>query len=116
MESDDLLTRSVAELIGEQRIRARLASGERLRLKQGFDPTRPAMHLGHAVGLRKLRAFQERGHRVVLVVGDWTATIGDPSGRDASRPRLSYADVRANAETYLEQFFRVVDRERTEVR
>jgi tyrosyl-tRNA synthetase len=74
------------------------------------------MHIGHAVGLRKLRRFQELGHQVVLIVGDWTAQIGDPSGRDDTRVRLSAAEVRSNAETYMEQFFRVVDRDRTEVR
>ncbi|HEU5088153.1 MAG TPA: tyrosine--tRNA ligase [Roseiflexaceae bacterium] len=116
MISDDLLTRGVAELIVESSIRSRLASGKTLRLKQGFDPTKPDMHIGHAVGLRKLRTFQELGHQVVLIVGDWTAQIGDPSGRDESRPRLDADTVRANAATYLEQFFRVVDRSRTEVR
>ena len=116
MNIDELLTRGVAEVIVESELRQRLAEGVPLRLKQGFDPTRPDMHIGHAVGLRKLRQFQELGHQVVLIVGDWTAQIGDPSGRDETRPRLSAAEVRANAETYMEQFFRVVDRQRTEVR
>jgi tyrosyl-tRNA synthetase len=116
MNIDELLTRGVAEVIVESELRQRLAEGAPLRLKQGFDPTRPDMHIGHAVGLRKLRQFQELGHQVVLIVGDWTAQIGDPSGRDETRPRLSAAEVRANAETYMEQFFRVVDRQRTEVR
>jgi tyrosyl-tRNA synthetase len=116
MDLSDLLYRGVAEIIVESELRARLQSGTPLRLKQGFDPTKPDMHIGHAVGLRKLRAFQELGHQVVLIVGDWTAQIGDPSGRDETRTRLSAAEVRANAETYMEQFFRVVDRQRTEVR
>jgi len=116
MDVNDLLRRGVAEVIVESELRRRLASGQPLRLKQGFDPTKPDMHIGHAVGLRKLRAFQELGHQVVLIVGDWTAQIGDPSGRDETRSRLTAAEVRANAETYMEQFFRVVDRERTEVR
>jgi len=116
MNIDELLTRGVAEVIVDSELRQRLAEGVPLRLKQGFDPTRPDMHIGHAVGLRKLRQFQELGHQVVLIVGDWTAQIGDPSGRDETRPRLSAAEVRANAETYMEQFFRVVDRQRTEVR
>jgi tyrosyl-tRNA synthetase len=93
-----------------------LESSKMLRMKQGFDPTKPDMHIGHAVGLRKLRKFQELGHRVVLIVGDWTAQIGDPSGRDDSRPRLTAEVVRQNAETYMQQFFKVVDREQTEVR
>jgi tyrosyl-tRNA synthetase len=116
MDLSELLSRGVAEVIVESELRARLQSGTPLRLKQGFDPTKPDMHIGHAVGLRKLRAFQELGHQVVLIVGDWTAQIGDPSGRDETRTRLSAAEVRANAETYMEQFFRVVDRQRTEVR
>ncbi|MGB9739995.1 tyrosine--tRNA ligase [Chloroflexus sp.] len=116
MDLSELLSRGVAEVIVESELRARLQSGTPLRLKQGFDPTKPDMHIGHAVGLRKLRAFQELGHQVVLIVGDWTAQIGDPSGRDETRTRLSASEVRANAETYMEQFFRVVDRQRTEVR
>ncbi len=116
MDVSELLSRGVAEVIVESELRTRLQSGTPLRLKQGFDPTKPDMHIGHAVGLRKLRAFQELGHQVVLIVGDWTAQIGDPSGRDETRTRLSAAEVRANAETYMEQFFRVVDRQRTEVR
>jgi tyrosyl-tRNA synthetase len=113
---DELLTRGVAEVIVEAELRKRLQSGRSLRLKQGFDPTKPQMHIGHAVGLRKLRKFQELGHKVVLIVGDWTAQIGDPSGRDETRPRLSAATVRDNANLFMEQFFKVVDRDQTEVR
>jgi tyrosyl-tRNA synthetase len=116
MEINDLLTRGVAEVIVESELRQRLAAHTPLRLKQGFDPTKPDMHIGHAVGLRKLRKFQELGHQVVLIVGDWTAQIGDPSGRDEARTRLTADEVKSNAETYMEQFFRVVERERTEVR
>jgi tyrosyl-tRNA synthetase len=113
---DALLTRGVAEVIVEAELRKRLESGRSLRLKQGFDPTKPQMHIGHAVGLRKLRKFQELGHKVVLIVGDWTAQIGDPSGRDETRQRLSSETVRDNANLFMEQFFRVVDRSQTEVR
>ena len=113
---DELLTRGVAEVIVESELRAKLASGRKLRLKQGFDPSRPNMTIGNAVGLRKLRKFQDLGHEVVLIVGDWTARIGDPSGKDESRPRLSADVVAENARTYMQQFFRIVDRERTEVR
>ncbi len=116
MDLDELFTRGVAEVIVEAELREKLASGRKLRFKQGFDPSRPEMHIGNAVGLRKLRKFQELGHEVVLIVGDWTARIGDPSGRDETRPRLSADVVAANARSYMEQFFRVVDRERTEVR
>ncbi len=92
-----------------------LDSGRKLRLKQGFDPSRPDIHLGHVVGLRKLRQFQELGHQLILIVGDWTAQIGDPSGESATRPMLSAEEVRANAETYMKQFFKVVDRDKTKV-
>jgi len=113
---DELLTRGVAEIIVEAELRAKLTVGRKLRLKQGFDPSRPDMHIGHAVGLRKLKKFQELGHTIVLIVGDWTAQIGDPSGRDITRPRLTAEKVRENALTYMEQFFRVIDRNKTEIR
>ncbi len=110
-----LLKRGVAEIIIEEELVRLLQSGKPLRLKQGFDPSRPDIHLGHVVGLKKLHQFQDMGHRVILIVGDWTAQIGDPSGESATRPMLSHEEVRANAETYMKQFFKVVDRERTEV-
>lgn len=116
VDLDTVLRRGVAEIIPEDEFRRKLASGRRLRLKQGFDPSRPDLHLGHAVGLRKLRQLQDVGHEVVVIVGDWTAQIGDPSGQSATRPMLSAAEVRANAQTYLEQFFLVVDRTRTTIR
>ncbi|MDP2917155.1 MAG: tyrosine--tRNA ligase [Dehalococcoidia bacterium] len=111
-----LLRRGVAEIIVEQELVELLASGKKLRLKEGFDPSFPDIHLGHMVGLRKLRQFQELGHQVVLIVGDWTAQIGDPSGVSTTRPMLSAEQVRSNAETYMQQFFKVVDRDKTEVR
>jgi len=110
-----VLRRGVTEIIVEQELVRLLESGKRLRLKMGFDPSRPDIHLGHVVGMRKLRQFQELGHQVVLIVGDWTAQIGDPSGTSQTRQMLSAEEVRANAETYLQQFFKVVDREKTEV-
>ena len=91
---DELLTRGIAEVLVEKELRAKLASGRKLRLKQGFDPSRPQMTIGNAVGLRKLRRFQDLGHEVVLIVGDWIAQIGDPSGRDETRPRLTREVVR----------------------
>ena len=91
-------------------------SGKKLRLKEGFDPSFPDIHLGHMVGLKKLRQFQDFGHRVVLIVGDWTARIGDPSGVSITRPMLTAEEVEANAQTYMQQFFKIVDRDRTEVR
>ncbi len=108
-----VLQRGVAEIIVKQELIGLLESGKRLRLKMGFDPSRPDIHLGHVVGMRKLRQFQDLGHQVVLIVGDWTAQIGDPSGTSQTRPMLSAEEVRANAETYMRQFFTVVDRQRT---
>ncbi len=111
-----LLKRGVTEVIVEEEFTKLLAAGKPLRIKQGFDPSRPDIHLGHVVSLRKLRQFQDMDHRVILIVGDWTARIGDPSGQSVTRPMLSAEEVRANAQTYMEQFFKVVDPERTEVR
>ena len=111
-----ILKRGVAEIIVEEELVRLLESGKKLRLKMGFDPSRPDIHLGHVVGMRKLRQLQELGHQVVVIVGDWTAQIGDPSGMSQTRPMLSAEEVRANAETYMQQFFKVVDKEKTEVR
>jgi tyrosyl-tRNA synthetase len=113
---DHILTRGVAEIIVEEDLRRMLESGKVLRLKEGFDPSRPDIHLGHVVGLRKLRQFQELGHQVILIVGDWTAQIGDPSGQSQTRSMLTAKEVKANAETYMTQFFKVVDHQKTEVR
>ncbi len=87
----------------------KLRSGRQLRVKMGFDPSAPDIHIGHAVGMRKLREFQDLGHKIVIIVGDWTAQIGDPSGRSAQRRMLTAEEVQANAQTYLDQFFKVVD-------
>ena len=111
-----LLKRGVSEIISEQELIQLLKSGKQLRLKEGFDPSSADIHLGHVVGLRKLRQFQEIGHQVVLIVGDWTAQIGDPSGTSVTRPMLTAEQVKANAETYMKQFFKIVDRSKTEVR
>ena len=113
---EPLLTRGVAEVTIEQELIKLLESGKRLRLKQGFDPSTPDIHLGHVVGLRKLRQFQELGHTIILIVGDWTARIGDPSGQVATRPMLSQKEIEANTQTYMKQFFKVVDKAKTEVR
>jgi tyrosyl-tRNA synthetase len=115
-ELDWITRRAVAEIIPYEEFVRLLKSGKSLRLKMGFDPSAPDLTLGHAVGLRKLRQLQEFGHRVVIIVGDWTARIGDPSGQSKTRPMLTQEQVKANAETYLRQFFRIVDREMTEVR
>jgi len=94
----------------------KLATGRPLRIKLGVDPTAPDLHLGHAVPLRKLRQFQDLGHTVVLIIGDFTALIGDPSGRTATRPPLSWEQIDANAQTYIEQAFRILDPDKTELR
>ncbi len=110
-----ILRRGVVDLVQEQDLRARLArsvkSGAPLRVKLGFDPTSTDLHLGHAVVLRKLRQFQELGHHAIFIVGGATAMLGDPSGKDKTRPQLSREQVEANARTYLEQAFRVVRRD-----
>lgn len=107
--------RGVSRIISEEEFTAMLQRGKPLRLKMGFDPSRPDIHLGHVVGLRKLRQLQDLGHQVILIVGDWTAQIGDPSGRSATRTMLTHAEVLENAESYMRQFFKVVDRDRTQV-
>jgi len=111
-----ILKRGVAEIITEAELLRLLNSGRILTLKQGFDPSAPDIHLGHVVGLRKLRQFQELGHKVTLIVGDWTGRIGDPSGQSATRPMLSPNEIESNAQTYMEQFFKVVDKDKTELR
>ena len=112
---DKITRRGVQEIISHDEFVRMLQEGKPLRLKMGFDPSRPDIHLGHVVGLRKLRQLQDLGHQVILIVGDWTAQIGDPSGQSATRPMLTHEEVVANAESYLRQFFKVVDRDRTQV-
>lgn len=112
---DRLLTRGTVDVVVRERLRARLLGDRPLRVKLGVDPTRPDIHLGHYVCFRKLREFQALGHQVVVIIGDWTARIGDPSGRSAQRPMLTAEEVAANAQTYLDQFFKVVDVSRAEI-
>ncbi len=113
---DEFLTRGVADVIVRDDLTRLLASGERrLRIKQGFDPTRPNLHIGHAVPLRKLRTFAEWGHEIVIIVGDYTTQIGDPTDRDETRPMMTHEAVLANAKTYLDQFHLIVPRENTRI-
>ena len=112
----ELIARGTDEILKRDELEAKLARGRPLRVKAGFDPTAPDLHLGHTVLLNKLRQFQDLGHTVVFLVGDFTGMIGDPSGKSATRPPLSREDVLANAETYKAQVFKVLDPERTEVR
>ena len=119
-EQLDTIRLGTEEIVPEEdlvrKLERSVASGQPLRVKMGFDPSAPDIHLGHAVGLRKLRALQRLGHWVILIVGDYTGMVGDPSGRNATRPRLSQDQVRENAQTYLRQLFKIVDEAQAEVR
>lgn len=116
----EILRPGLEAILTEEELRAKLdrsrKTGRPLRVKQGFDPTAPDIHLGHTVGLEILRRFQELGHTIVLIVGDYTALVGDPSGRSVTRPRLGRERILEHARTYQEQFFKVLDRAGTEVR
>jgi tyrosyl-tRNA synthetase len=114
-EAFSILKQGAAQIISEAELRAKLALGRPLRVKLGVDPTSPDLHLGHAIILRKLRQFQDLGHQAVLIIGDFTSMIGDPSGRSATRPQLSREQVAANAETYRAQAFKVLDPDRTQL-
>jgi len=115
-----LLMRGVQEIVPENEFEKKLQKSidtdTPLRIKLGVDPTAPDIHLGHTVVMRKLRQFQDLGHQVVLIIGDYTAMIGDPSGRNQTRPRLSHEQVMGNAKEYQEQFFKIVKKEQTEIR
>lgn len=115
-----ILRRGTAEIVSEEglaaKIRSSLVSGKALRVKLGADPSAPDLHLGHAVVLDKLRQFQDLGHQVVFIIGDYTARIGDPSGRSKTRPALSGEQIDANAKTYFDQVYRILDPQKTEVR
>jgi tyrosyl-tRNA synthetase len=111
-----ITTRAVAEIVPHQEFVDGLRSGQPLRLKIGLDPTKPIIHLGWTVPLRKLRLLQDLGHTVVVIIGDWTARIGDPSGESQTRPMLSEEEVKANCEAILPQFYKVLDESRTEIR
>jgi tyrosyl-tRNA synthetase len=125
-EQLDLITKGVAELIPaaassapdalRPRLEAALKAGKPLRIKAGFDPTAPDLHLGHTVLIRKLRHFQQLGHTVIFLIGDSTALIGDPTGKNATRPALTREQIDANAATYTEQAFKILDPEKTEIR
>jgi tyrosyl-tRNA synthetase len=114
-ESLEHLCRGCAEVISRGELQKKLAGGRPLRVKLGVDPTAPDIHFGHTVGLQKLRQFQDLGHEGILIIGDFTAMIGDPSGRSATRPQLTHEQVLANAKTYQEQAFKVLDRAKTRV-
>ena len=110
------LTRGAVDVVTADALKAKLALGRPLTVKVGFDPTAPDIHLGHTVLMRKMKHFQDLGHRVVFVIGDFTGLIGDPSGRISTRPPLTREQIDANAETYKAQVFKILDRDKTEVR
>jgi len=111
----EVIRRGCDELLVESELRQKLDAGRPLRVKAGFDPTAPDLHLGHTVLINKLRQFQDLGHHVLFLIGDFTGMIGDPSGKNATRPPLSREEVARNARTYTDQVFRILDRDRTEV-
>ncbi len=111
-----LIERGAVDIVDRVELRSRLSDGRPLRVKAGFDPTRPDLHLGHVVLMNKLRQFQELGHHVVFIVGDFTAQVGDPTGRNKSRPPLTKEEVLAGAKTYAEQALKVLDKDKCEIR
>ncbi|HWR96478.1 MAG TPA: tyrosine--tRNA ligase [Arenimonas sp.] len=112
----ELIGRGAQEILKPEELEARLKTGRPLRIKAGFDPTAPDLHLGHTVLLNKMRQFQDLGHQVIFLIGDFTGMIGDPTGKNVTRKPLTRADVAANAQTYSEQVFKVLDRDKTELR
>ena len=118
-EQMDVIRRGTVDLLPEdelvKKIEKSIKENKPLIIKQGFDPTAPDIHLGHTVGIRKLRQFQELGHQVVVIIGDYTAMVGDPSEKNSTRPRLTHGQVMQNAETYRQQFFKILDESKTEV-
>ena len=115
-EQMHVVTSGAADVVPADALKEKLATGRPLVIKLGVDPTAPDLHLGHAVPLRKLRQFQDLGHRVVLIIGDFTALVGDPSGRNSTRPPLTREQIEANAATYIEQAYRILDPDATEMR
>ncbi len=119
-EQLEIISRGTVDLLPLDELKMKLErsiqTGKPLRIKQGFDPTAPDIHLGHTVGLRKLKQFQDLGHQVVVIIGDYTGMVGDPSEKNATRPRLTHEQVMENAKTYEKQFFKILDPEKTEVR
>lgn len=110
-----VIKRGIDELIPEEELIAKLKEDRPLRIKAGFDPTAPDLHLGHTVLINKLRQFQDLGHEIIFLIGDFTGMIGDPTGKSATRPPLTEEQVRKNAITYKEQVFKILDPEKTRV-
>jgi len=118
-EQMEVISRGISELIPEEELIKKLEksieSGKPLNIKLGCDPTRPDLHLGHSVVLRKLAQFQELGHQAILIIGDFTALIGDPSGRNSTRPPLTEEEISENAKSYFEQAYKILDKEKTKI-
>ena len=114
-EALSLIRRGTNEIISEEELTKKLSSGKKLRIKLGVDPTAPDLHLGHSVIINKLKVFQDLGHQIVFLIGDFTARIGDPSGRSATRPMMTEEQIMKNIKTYQDQVFKILDREKTEV-
>lgn len=115
MDSLELIKRKAVQIFSEQELKEKLESGKKLKIKLGADPSRPDLHLGHTVVLRVLKHFQDLGHEVVFVIGDFTAMIGDPSGKSKTRPALTFEQTRKSGETYLKQVTKILDKEKTRV-
>ncbi len=113
---EELLSRGVSEVIDKEHLKRKLLSEEKLRVKYGADPTRPDLHLGHAVGIRKLKTLQDLGHKIIFIVGDFTAKIGDPSGQSKTRPMLTDEEIEQNTKTYLNQVGKILDTSKIEIR
>lgn len=115
MEKIDIIKRKAVQIFSEEDLDKKLKSGKKLIIKFGADPSRPDLHIGHSVPLRVLKTFQDMGHRVVFVIGDFTAMIGDPSGKSKTRPALTFEETRKSAETYLEQVTKILDKDKTQI-
>jgi len=119
-EQMDVIKRGTVDLLPEDELVKKIENSIKMKkpliIKQGFDPTAPDIHLGHTVGIRKLRQFQDLGHQVVVIIGDYTAMVGDPSEKNSTRPRLTHDDVMRNAQTYQDQFFKILDKNKTQTR
>lgn len=116
MDLNDILTRGVSEIVDKDNFKKKLEEGNSLRIKYGVDPTKPDIHLGHMVQLKKLKKLQDLGHTIIFLIGDYTTKIGDPSGRNTTRPVLSDEEIKKNAETYFAQISKILDMDKTEVR
>ena len=115
MDNLELIKRKAVQIFSEDELEEKLKSGKKLIIKLGADPSRPDLHLGHTVPLRVLKKFQEMGHEVVFIVGDFTAMIGDPSGKNKTRPALTFEETRKSGETYYKQVIKILDKDKTKI-